>query len=147
MNETDNDNGAERERAILKELTEFRFLRREIRMDSERLIRLGMTSYRSFVRMSERKRRETAARDCVIADIRRVIAEKLDICLRKRLKLERYIASVDDSLIRMAMTLRFLEGLTWRAVALRIGGNTEESIKKQVYRYISSHTMRSDGLT
>lgn len=76
--------------------------------------------------------------DMRIAEIKRVISEKRERCLAERLRLEKYIASVDDSLVRMAMTLRFLDGMHWRAVAMRIGGgNTEDSVKKMVYRYIA----------
>ena len=47
-----------------------------------------------------------------------------------------YIGSVPDSLVRQILTLRFVDGLSWTAVAHRIGGgNTEESVKKAFYRF------------
>ena len=47
-----------------------------------------------------------------------------------------YIGSVQDSLVRQILTLRFVDGLSWTAVAHRIGGgNTEESVKKAFYRF------------
>lgn len=50
---------------------------------------------------------------------------------------EEFIASVDDSRMRRIITLRFIENLSWNAVARRIGGgNTEDSIKKAFYRFM-----------
>lgn len=47
-----------------------------------------------------------------------------------------YIGSVPDSLVRQILTLRFVDGHSWTAVAHRIGGgNTEESVKKAFYRF------------
>lgn len=47
-----------------------------------------------------------------------------------------YIGSVPDSLLRQILTLRFVDGHSWTAVAHRIGGgNTEESVKKAFYRF------------
>lgn len=116
----------------LRELSQLRCLQREIRLDTERLTKLDVALYPSSRFAKERTESVPLA-----SEIREVIREKRDRCLRERLRLERYIASVDDSLVRMAMTLRFLDGMHWRAVAMRIGGgNTEDSVKKMVYRYL-----------
>lgn len=116
----------------LRELSQLRNLQREIRLDTDRLNRLDVTLY-----PSARLNRERAELLPYAAEIREVISAKRERCIRERLRLERYIASVDDSLVRMAMTLRFLDGMHWCAVAMRIGGgNTEDSVKKMVYRYI-----------
>ncbi len=116
----------------LRELSQLRCLQREIRLDTERLTKLDVALY-----PSSRFAKERAESVPLASEIREVIREKRDRCLRERLRLERYIASVDDSLVRMAMTLRFLDGMHWRAVAMRIGGgNTEDSVKKMVYRYL-----------
>ena len=49
-----------------------------------------------------------------------------------------YIGSVPDSLVRQILTLRFVDGLSWTAVAHRIGGgNTEGSVKKAFYRFFA----------
>lgn len=131
-----NDGRAEKKRVTLRELSGLRNLQREIRLDTERLARLDSTLYPSARLRSDYK---SAENDFKIAEIRRVIVEKRERCLEERLRLEKYISSVDDSLVRMAMTLRFLDGMHWRAVAMRIGGgNTEDSVKKMVYRYINA---------
>lgn len=54
------------------------------------------------------------------------------------IRLTEYINSIDDSYVRRIFTYRFLDNLTWRQITMRIGGNnTEDSIKKMVYRYLN----------
>ena len=52
-------------------------------------------------------------------------------------RLNRYIASVDDPLMREILALRFVNGLSWRQVAASLGGgNTAESVRKMCERYL-----------
>lgn len=56
-------------------------------------------------------------------------------------EVEDYIQSLDDSRIRRILRYRFLDNLTWRQVAYRMGGRaTEDSIKKEFQRF-----MKGDG--
>ncbi len=65
------------------------------------------------------------------------IQAKQMLCLTERNRLEIYIAEQPDSLIRMILTLRFINGLTWAQVSDSIGmGTTEDSVKKYCYRYL-----------
>ena len=50
-----------------------------------------------------------------------------------------YIMSIEDTAIRLVFHYRFIDGCTWNEVATLIGGNTENSVKKMVYRYIEWH--------
>lgn len=66
------------------------------------------------------------------------------LCLTERNRLERYIASVPDSLTRQIMALRFINGLSWWQVAYSIGGNnTGDSVRMNVKRYLQSE--KGDG--
>lgn len=48
-----------------------------------------------------------------------------------------YIENINDSLIRQILTLRYIDGLPWKIVAERIGGNnTEQSVRKVAERYL-----------
>ena len=54
-------------------------------------------------------------------------------------RLLRYIETIDDSLVRQIMTYRYIDLMTWNDVADTIGGgNTEDSVKKKVYRFLES---------
>ena len=57
--------------------------------------------------------------------------------MHERNRLERYIADIPDSLTRQIFALRFINGLSWVHIALDVGGgNTEEGVRKRVYRYL-----------
>lgn len=74
-----------------------------------------------------------------------VIHSKQLLCMTERTKLETYIAGIPDSFLRQIFTLRFINGLTWFQVALHLSDGddakenvTEDSVKKQCYRYLKS---------
>ena len=51
-----------------------------------------------------------------------------------------YINSVDDSLVRQAMQLRYIEGKQWNEIANAIGGgNSGNNIRMSVNRYLKKH--------
>ncbi len=56
---------------------------------------------------------------------------------RERLEVEAFITEVEDSRIRQILTLRYMKGLTWAQVALKVGGNnTDDGVRKAASRYI-----------
>lgn len=109
----------------LHELNQLRYLRRELPADRRRLTALV------------RERPDTPAET---AEICGRIAERMKRCAVEIARLEAYITAIDDSLTRQAFILRFIDGLSWRAVAYRIGGgNTVGSVKMLVRRYLKQH--------
>lgn len=127
----------------LKELSQLYYLNREIERDQERLEKLrasvsapgapnydGMPKSPSFENRLERYIAE-------IVDLEAIIQAKITQCLHERNRLERYIAEIPDSLTRQIFQLRFINGLTWTQIAFNVGGgNTEEGVRKRVYRYL-----------
>ena len=74
-----------------------------------------------------------------IVDLKAIIEAKQTECIHERNCLERYIASIPDSITRQIFTLRFAECKTWEEVADAVGGNnTGESVKKRCYRYLKT---------
>ena len=128
----------------LNELSQLYWLNREIEMDQERLAELEQkaTSVSSpnlsgvpggSNHFDNKIQRYVAD----IVDLQMIILAKQQQCIHERNRLERYIATIPDSLTRQVFTLRFINGLPWRQVAAHIGGNnTEDSVKKTCYRYI-----------
>ncbi len=53
----------------------------------------------------------------------------------KKSEIEHYVNGISDPQTREIFRLRFIKGLTWVQVAVRIGGNTEDSCRKRVMRY------------
>lgn len=128
----------------IRELSQLYWLKREIQEEQWRLDELMSKATSTVSTNSGDAGRPSGHSDKVgryasaIADLQSTIGRRLDECVEERRRLEAYIASIDDSLLRQIFTLRFVDGLTWGKVARRIGGgNTSDSVRKQVYRYIS----------
>lgn len=127
----------------IKDLYSLRHLRREIELDRARLALLrekaedppspnmsGMPHGES-----DGSRTQRYAED--IAELEYLIAQKIECCAAEQLRLERYIANIPESFTRQIFTLRFVEGLTWRQCAGRLGsGNDEKNISLICYRYL-----------
>lgn len=79
----------------------------------------------------EYSRKKTAlyARKTILVDLECELHETLT-------QVEEFIASVDNSLIRRIINLRFVENKTWNQVADAIGGNTEDSVRKMFERFM-----------
>ena len=129
----------------LKELSQLYYLNWEIEMDQRRLRELEakalpgaqvITGMPHGSGVSDVVGRYAAE----IADLRGIIEAKHQQCLYERSRLERYIAGIDDSLLRQIFTYRFINGLPWHQVAACIGGgNTADSVRMACYRYLGKH--------
>lgn len=128
----------------LNELSQLYWLNREIEMDQERLAELeqkatsvsspNLSGVPGGSNYFDNKIQRYVAD---IVDLQMIILAKQQQCIHERNRLERYIATIPDSLTRQIFTLRFVNGLPWLQVALHIGGNnTEASVKMTCYRYI-----------
>ena len=59
---------------------------------------------------------------------------------RKILEVERFMNTVEDSLTRRIIYFRYVEHLPWNKVADKVGGgNTEDSVRKTLDRYLEKH--------
>lgn len=58
-------------------------------------------------------------------------------CDWEYIRLNNYIQSIDDSLIRQILTYKFIENLEWEEVATRISNHdTENSVRKKFERFL-----------
>ncbi len=61
--------------------------------------------------------------------------------MREELKVLEFIEGIDDAHIRRLISLRFLDGLSWTAVAMKVGGgNTSDSVRKTIERFLKNHS-------
>lgn len=126
----------------LRELSQLYWLNREIRDDERRLEalrlrRIGVSSpVNDGMPHAQDVHSKTESLALAIVELEGIIAEKQAQGMRERVKLERWIAAIPDSLTRQIFTARFVEGLTWAEVAEYVGNNTESSVKKICYRYL-----------
>lgn len=126
----------------LKELSQLYYLNREIEMDKKRLLELEAEAVSISPSLSGMPR-SPGVSDKVgryaaeIADLKGIIEAKHKQCLYERSRIERYISSLDDSLLRQIFTYRFVNGLPWEQVAACVGGgNSAGSVRMACYRYL-----------
>lgn len=75
-----------------------------------------------------------------IADLKELLELNLKKCFYELNRINRYISSVDDPLIRQIIMYRFVNGLNWFQIEYHIGGgNNAECLRKKLYRYLKSH--------
>lgn len=77
--------------------------------------------------------------------LRKKLQRRLEDLMNKREELEEYIEMVPDSLIRMILTLRYINGLSWRQIAAHIGGgNTADSVRMMHNRFLKENERRNE---
>lgn len=137
----------------LKELSQLYYLNREIESDMRRLEELkskaeNLTSPKASEGSSGSVRRTTSTVERLtphIIELKAIIEAKQKRCMDERIVLEKFIASIPDSITRQAFTYRFVNGLDWPQVAYHIGGgNTSTGISKRVYRYLKDINSKED---
>ena len=127
----------------LKELSQLYYLNREIERDQERLDALRERAAAAGAPNTDGMPKSPGYENRIehyiaeIVDLEAIIRAKISLCMHERNRLERYIADIPDSLTRQIFALRFINGLSWVHIALDVGGgNTEEGVRKRVYRYL-----------
>ena len=78
-----------------------------------------------------RKKTLLYARKATLSELEMELLETLN-------EVEEFIASISDSHIRRIVNLRVIDGLSWSEVARKIGGNTEDIVKKAFYRFMEN---------
>lgn len=100
---------------------------------------VGSPTESVVLRIAQLESNIKAKRDAVL-NTRVLISTRQTLCLLERKRLEEYINTVEDSLLRQIFTLRFVNCLPWEQVAFSIGGdNKGESMRQACYRYLKAH--------
>ncbi len=82
-----------------------------------------------------------------VGDLAILIAEQKDLVelmvkqsVMEYNRLNRYIASVEDAQMRMILSFRYVNGLSWQQVAFHIGGNnTADGVRKAHNRFLEKN--------
>ena len=128
-----------------KELSQLYYLNREIEEQQRRLQELealatSCTSHITGMPRASGISDKLSMYTAEIIDLRGLIDLNIKKCFYELNRLNRYIASIQDSQTRMILSLRYINGLSWLQIAFSIGGNnTEDSVKKTAYRYINKN--------
>lgn len=125
-----------------KELSQLYWLNREIEEEKGKLRELEAASTGGTAKITGLPH-VSGAHD-KIGDMAILIAEQrdlIDLKVRQSVieynRLNRYIAGVEDAQMRMILSLRYVNGLSWQQVAAQIGGgNTADGVRKAHDRFL-----------
>lgn len=132
------------------ELSQLFYLNREIQREKQRLAELQAAATSVTAKISGLPHvgsiSDKTAIAAQIADCKAIIEAKIQLSVVEYNRLNRFIAGVDDCLMRQILSLRYVNGLSWTAVALHIGGgNTPDSIRKTHDRWLAKLSVLSDS--
>lgn len=125
-----------------KELSQLYYLNKEIKDLRSRILELECAATGSSTGITGMPRSyDLANKVCrytvEISELKDLLENQLRKCIYELKRLNEFIETIEDSQVRIILSLRYIKGLTWRQVALNIGGgNTEDGVKKIAYRYI-----------
>ncbi len=118
---------------------------------------MGNTTEKEF-KITKKMLEEVAAAESYIIALRAEISEQKQISLSQRNKCKvarleaeinrlifqrnktlEAVSNINNSRIKTAIVMKYFNGASWREIAQKIGmGDTEESIKKAVERFLNS---------
>lgn len=118
-----------------RELSQLYWLNREIEEDKHKLTELETVAEGGTAKITGMPHVSGNGRSLenyavLIAEQRDLIDAKIRQTVILYNRLNRYIATVPDSLMRQILTLRYVNGMSWVQVAMRVGGgNTPDSVR------------------
>lgn len=126
-----------------KELSQLYYLNREIEEQQRRLQELEESATSCTAHITGMPHGSGVADKigkyaAEIADMRGLLDLNLKKCFYELNRLNRYISSVEDSQMRMILSLRYINGLSWQQIAWSIGGgNTENGVRMIHNRFLA----------
>ena len=125
-----------------KELSQLYYLKKEIKEQQRRLAELEAVAINCSTKITglptgkgiSDKIGNYAAQ---IADLKALLDLNLKKCFYELNRLERFIQSIEDPILRQIMKFRFVNGYSWIKIAYTIGGNnTPDGIRIKVMRFL-----------
>lgn len=117
-----------------KQLSRLRDLKKEIKMYQERLAELqSLSEAKSSVLTGMPVSKSVS--DKIGYSVIKIINTK-NTLTKLCEEITEYIENVDDPIIRMILTYRYINNFSWEKTAFKIGGgNRASGLKKRLYRY------------
>jgi len=131
------------------ELSQLYHLNREIEQDKQRLRELESAATNTNSRISGMPHAsgisDKTSLAVEIAYLRGVTEAKIQQMYYEYNRLIDYINGIDDSYIRQVMSLRYVNGLSWRQISFSVGGrNTDDGVRKVCERFLANKSNMSD---
>ena len=124
-----------------KELSQLYYLKKEIKEQQRRLAELEAVAINCSTEITglptgkgiSDKIGNYAAQ---IADLKALLDLNLKKCFYELNRIDRFIQSVEDSQIRIILTLRYIQGLSWQKIAYAIGEHDEQYPRRKHNNFI-----------
>ena len=123
----------------IEQLKQLRYLKGEVILLTQRLERLE-TEITGNTRCRWRGR-ATLEYGAQLVALRDALAARRATCMAQLGALHRYIDSIDDSRMRQIMAGRYVDGLSWKEVAARIGERDEQYPRRLHTRFLLQSTL------
>lgn len=127
-----------------KELSQLYFLNREVEHLQRRILELNSRAT-SSTHIITGMPRNTDIKDIVgnctpeIIDLKLLLGLKLKECFYELNRLNQYINSIENSEMRMILTLRYINGLSWQQVAYSIGETDEQYPRRKHNNFLQNN--------
>ena len=130
----------------VKELSQLYYLNREIEEQQRRLRELEslassctaqITGMPKSVQFSDKLAKYAVE----IADLKALLDLNLKKCFYELNRLNRYIDSVEDSQMRLILSLRYINGLTWQQIAFSIGEHDEQYPRRKHNAFLKNQNL------
>ncbi|MBE6624570.1 MAG: hypothetical protein E7622_02875 [Ruminococcaceae bacterium] len=119
----------------MEQLKRLHALNKEIELEKERLYSMRCVQGRVNLNGIALIYEDDFAED--VAVLEEKIKTHLKDCLALYREILDFVNAIPDPLIRLIVSLRYINGLEWEQVALHIGGgNTGESVRKACERHL-----------
>lgn len=125
-----------------KELSQLYYLKKEIKEQQKRLSELEALATSCTAKITGLPNGngisdKIANYATEIADLKNLIAKNLAKCIEEYKKLTTFINNIEDSQIRLILTLRYINHLTWQKIAFKLNFY-DESIPRKIHNRIFS---------
>ena len=128
-----------------EELSRLYWLKKRIEFDSHRLMELRSAAEAITPKLSGMPRGQGDPHSAEAIKIELAEqAELVELQVRQmeieRKRIDKWISGIQDPLVYMVLYSRYVDGLSWNKIALKIGGgNTEQSVRHLARRYVEKN--------
>ena len=125
-----------------KELSQLYYLKKEIKEQQRRLKELEILATNCTANVTGLPNGNGVSDKIAnyateIADLKSLLDLNLKKCFYELNRLDRFIQSIDDPLLRQIITYRFINGYSWAKISYTIGGNnTPDGLRIKMMRFL-----------
>jgi len=132
-----------------RELSQLYYLNREIEEQQRRLQELealatSCTSHITGMPKAQGVVDRLAGYVAEIADLRGLIDLSIKKCFFELNRLNRYINGIEDSQMRLILSLRYINGLSWQQIAFSIGEYDEQYPRRKHNAFLRTQVDEND---